>query len=906
VERVASGGTSVITGNTGQILVYGGNVTLSGANGSLSTNFGNALYLQGGTLTLDNTLVNNNSRVNAPSYSSDVGVGYYGGGLVLLGVNGGATNEQMVAPEFTQGLNTIQVTAGMGTGSSAAFTFNGTPTDGLDDSGSVDFQGLSSNSHVFFTGESSGPLGAWATVNGTDFATYDTTNGVETMSTVGRPSQVSAGTSTSYVLGTGPQNSLTTNVTVAGVTMNTGATLNLGGNTLALGGWIQNDSAGSILNGTLEDLYPQSGTIYFTTNADLNVQTAFNAMSVVKNGVGTLTLTGAPVATAASDGALPEFFVNVGTLALNVTTPIESVQGQSTFVVGDNAGAPGSAILSLSGDNQFISAGGTSGDFVGVQVQTAGQFNLNGHNATTSNLQVNGGVIDMGGGTLTTGGILANAVSSPGQIQNGILNIVSSDDPYGPGLGQGGFDINNLSSEDGLDVTAQVMSTGTITKSGNGTLVLSNASNSFGNGTVGLVLDAGTVALTNSGAVGSTNQQIQFEGGALRADSVGTLTLTNPTQGTGVVTSGSDMVLAGGFTQTVSSGEFSASNNLTIDGYGVNGTNYSSVNIGTGTLVLAGTSSGVSTGTFTQEGGTLAFGSSQPLPTGMQLDYTAGIIEAVNNAQTIANGLTISGDITFDGSQALIFNSVSGNTVDKSSGMVTRYIYVNGSGPVTINNLTNSESSSLVTGGTGMLVLSGAPSGFAGTQVSAGTLRVSNLGTVSASLGAVTVEPLGTFGGVGATSGGLTTVQNGGTLDPGSAPGSVGTLKFESGLTLAAGSSLNFDLGNTTGSDLIQITGGTFTAPGTGTAIVNLKNSGDFGAGTYTLLSWANPSSAVTGDFSLGTTISGYQESLFVTNDELELTATAVAPEPETWFLLMLGMLALIILVRRDISPIRG
>jgi fibronectin-binding autotransporter adhesin len=893
VERVASGGTSVITGSTGEVLAYGGNITLTGANGALGTAFGTELFLQGGTLTLDNTLVNNNSRLGSSA------VGYDGGGLVLLGVNGGATNQQVAAPEFSEGLNTIAVEAGTGAGSSATLTFGGRPSVGSDDSGSVDFQGLSSNSHVIFTGENAGPLGAWATVNGTDFATYDTTNGVETMSTTGRPSQVSAGTSTSYVLATSAQNTLTSNVTVAGVTMDAGA-LNLGGQTLMLGGWIQNDSAGSITNGTIEASYSPIQTIYFTTNANLGIQAAIDAGTVVKNGGGTMTLSGS---VASTNGALPQFFVNAGTLALDVSTPIQSLEGASTFLVGQSAGAPDSAVLSLSANNQFISTGGSYGNFVGVQVQTAGQFNLNGYNANTSFLQVNGGVVDMGGATLTTGGIVANAVSSPGQIQNGILNIVASNDPYGPGGGQGNFNVSNVSSEDGLDITAQVTSTGTITKSGNGTVVLSNASNSFGNGTVGLVLDAGTVALANSGAVGSANQQIQWEGGALRADSVGALTLTNPTQGVGVITSGSDIVLAGGFSQTVNSAGFYAADTLTVDGYSISGTNYAATNSGTGTLILAGTASGSSTGTFSQESGTLAFGSSQPLPTGMQLDYSAGIIEAVNGPQTIANGLTISGDITFDGSQALTFGSASGNTVDNGSGQVTRYLYVNGSGPVTINNLTNSESSSLVTGGTGTLVLSGTPSGFVSTHVNTGTLRVSNTGAASASLGVTTVISSGTLGGVGSISGGLTTVQSGGTLDPGSAPESVGTLKFQSGLTLASGSSLDFDLGDTTGSDLIQITGGTLTAPSAGKVTVNLNNSGDFGIGTFTLMSWTNSSTAATADFSLGSTISGYQESLLVTNNKLELTATAVAPEPKSALLFLVGLGLVWSSVRRGARP---
>ena len=856
VQRVAQGGTTIFTSSLSDGLnVYGGTATLKGASGA-ATSTSADVYLEGGTLILDNTAANNNARIKGPLL-------YVGGNLSLLGVNGGTTNQSLPAPAL-YGFNTISVTPGTGTGSSAILTFAGAPTASLSDPGCVDFQGLGSNSQVLLTGVSAGPLNPFATVNGTDFATYNTTSGVQAMSTSGRPSQVSAGTASSYVLGTGAQFALTASVAVDGVTMTTGTTLDLGGNTLTLGGWIQNGSAGTITDGNLTYNFPQSG-IYFTTNADLVVQaTITNTQSVFKNGTGTLTYTGAN-----EFGNFTRYFVNAGTLALNASSPFASVQGADTFTVGECAGAAGSATLSLLGNNQFISTGGTgdSGDFVGVQVRPAGQYLLNGYNANQSFLDVDSGTVDIGSGTLTAGKIVANAVCAPGLIKNGVLNIVSTNESQGGG---GSFNTSNVTYQDALDVSSQITSSGTITISGSGVVVFSNPANSFGNGTVGLNLTGGTLALQNNGAAGSTNQTIEFNSGALRADSTGTLTLTNPVTGIGVITSGSAMDFAGGYTQTSYGGSFSVANTLTINGYAISGgSNYASL-VGPGTLILSGTASGSSTGTFTQDGGTLAFDSDTPLPPNMTLTYALGIIEAVNNAHSVANALTISDDITFAGSEPLTFSANTGNNIP---GVTTRNIYLSGTGPVTINKLSSSGSTTLEVTGPGTLVLSGDPTGFLGTVVNSGSLRVNNMDATGAALGTITVQSQATLGGTGIAKG-QTNILSGGILNPGNQLASAGTLTFNTGLSLASGAILNFDLGKTTGSDLVQVTGGTFSGPSTGTVTLNIGNTGDFNAGTYTLFSWTNTSTIKTTNFVLGTVPAGHGYALSIVSQSLVLTVT--------------------------------
>ncbi|HWL16569.1 MAG TPA: autotransporter, partial [Opitutus sp.] len=131
---------------------------------------------------------------------------------------------------------------------------------------------------------------------------------------------------------------------------------------------------------------------------------------------------------------------------------------------------------------------------------------------------------------------------------------------------------------------------------------------------------------------------------------------------------------------------------------------------------------------------------------------------------------------------------------------------------------------------------------------------------------------------------GATTLLAGAHLAPGNSPG---TITFSDGLTFAAGSIVDFELGAF--SDLIRLTGGTLTGPsGTGGVTLNMFDSGGFAAGTYTLFDFAT-GGVVLADFDLtdfvfGTTIAGFDYSLGFAENTLLLTATASAiPEPSTY-----------------------
>jgi autotransporter-associated beta strand protein len=745
VARVGEGGTTLCTGLLeASVSAEGGTLILSGSLAAIINPHGGntSLLLQGGTLVLDNTFANNPNRI------STTFVDFNGGNLTVLGVNGGVTNQQLTLPDtqntsltgpvFASGLNVITVTAGTGTGSSAALTFTGAPTvyPNVLTTGAVDFEGLGANAQVFFTTQGAGAIAPWATFGGTDFAGYDSVKGVVPLAATGRPTQVNAATASSYVLASGTQTTLTANAQAAGVTMNAGGALDLGGNTLQLGAWIQNSSTGTIQDGTLQGYNTSLGPdLCITTNANLTISASLapNFPGIIKNGPGTLNLVGALEQGVFGTNSFPLFYINSGTITLNVTTPLSNDSASvPTFTIGESAGGPGTAALSLLANGQFAT-GSVPGQLVTLQILQAGQLLMNGFIATVGSLEVDGGSVNENGGVLMTGTITANPLSVAGQISGGVVNLTGSSPtiavtPPSPGYAY-------QASADGLIISSKITSSSPLTKSGNGVLVLGNAANAFGNGTVGLIVNAGTVALQNTGSAGSTNAQIQLTNyGGIEAETTGTLIVTNPVTLGPAVFSGSPLVLSGGVTQTTH-GTIGVSNTTVMANYTNNLSPGSDGMTGSGTLVLTGAASGTCTGTFTVSDGVLGFAANIPLPTGMTLLAAGGAFEAVNSPVSVNNPLNITVDTNFIGSQPLTFFAATGNAIGAH---VVRALYVGDTQPVTITNL-NAQQSTLICGGPGTLVLAGNPTNLNATQITGGTLELQNAGP-SVPLGLVTIS----------------------------------------------------------------------------------------------------------------------------------------------------------------------
>ena len=207
----------------------------------------------------------------------------------------------------------------------------------------------------------------------------------------------------------------------------------------------------------------------------------------------------------------------------------------------------------------------------------------------------------------------------------------------------------------------------------------------------------------------------------------------------------------------------------------------------------------------------------------------------------------------------------------------------------------------LVIAGTGALTLSGANTYSGGTTVNSGALLAANSSGSAVGTGAVTVQTGGSLGGSGAlgtlsnpvavstVSTGLTSVTNG-HIAPGYGLSgtNVATLAINGTLTLAAGTFLDYRLGNTitaggTANDLTTVSG-LLSLPSSGQLNITAIN-GNLAPGTYTLISAgsiSDPSGVA--DWKIGNNTdsqsTGRGYTISVMGNSLDLTVT---PAGLTW-----------------------
>lgn len=437
----------------------------------------------------------------------------------------------------------------------------------------------------------------------------------------------------------------------------------------------------------------------------------------------------------------------------------------------------------------------------------------------------------VGGNPLRLGGNITNN-STSSEILNTPITLTKS---ITINTNTGGIALGSVISESGGSYG--------ITKIGSGVLRLTGGNTFSG----GFILSAGDTSISGLGSGTS---------GAPTASTLGTGTITlagGRLLYTATTTSLYNNIAAQASTTTTILetanyplylyGNISGSGNVSLDA----NTNYNGVH-------LAGNNSGF-TGTMTLTS------------TGNSARHKFDSAAAGSaSAKWVLNGPTDSGSMAF-GTGTIQFGELSGNASqirNNTSGTATICVGALNTDSTFSGVISSIGSLALQKVGSGTLTLTGANSYTGQTSIDGGTLNVLN--TKSGS-GAVIVNNGGTLAGT-STIAGTVTVNGGGAIGPGNA--GVGTLTLSGAVTFGGGSFLNVDLGSTASSDMLALTGGSYTRPANGTVTITINALSGFGLGTYTLVTGATGIDA--NDFVVGTAPAGYAYILSASNGTLTLS----------------------------------
>jgi fibronectin-binding autotransporter adhesin len=486
--------------------------------------------------------------------------------------------------------------------------------------------------------------------------------------------------------------------------------------------------------------------------------------------------------------------------------------GGTITLTGNNTYTGGTTIQST--NTLQIGNGGTSGSIVG-DVNDSGVIAFNRSDAVTYNgvISGTGGLKQVGPGMLTLTN--DNAYSGGTTIMPGTTLQIGNGGSSGSitgGVNDAGAIIFNRN--DSLTYSDVISGSGSLTKTGPGTLFLANA-NTYDGGTT---IVAGELMLDGAGSLSATGRlNLTNPGATFDISNAG-----NRTIGALTGTAGSSIML-GGNTLT-----FGDANNTTFSGEieGRNGI----VKQGSGTASFAG--SNMFTGGVTVDAGAFALtGNGLIAPANtvtLQGSNASFDITGAIGGRAIASLAGVSGSTVFLGPNALTLVSAA----DTFGGAL------DGTGALAINN--------------GREVLNGINSNYTGTAVvaSGATLIVGDASHATATLGGG-VNVAGTLGGTGTIAGNVT-VNTGGALTPGDV-GALGTLSVNGDLTINNGATMNFDFGAPAGN---------FTTPGASDHVVvggnlainqsvlGVHDLGSMGPGLYNLFSWGGSLTYIGGGFS--------------------------------------------------------
>lgn len=480
-----------------------------------------------------------------------------------------------------------------------------------------------------------------------------------------------------------------------------------------------------------------------------------------------------------------------------------------------------------------VPIGTTAGDYE-VQTSISGQVNL----VNNANISISfwdgdapgnsaNGQIDGGNGTWTatktnwtdsTGSVNDAMQPQPGfAVFTGTPGTVTVDDSAGPVAVTGmQFAVSGYVVQGGVITLSDAQTT---LRTGDGTALGSAYTatiNSSLGGSGGLnKTDLGTLILggpnTYSGATTISTGTLEVQGGSAIPDG-SSVTIADVSGATLKVTDSETIgSLSGagslGGAVTIASGQI-----LTTGGDN-SSTSFAGGISGAGGLTKAGS------GTFTLTQSNSYTGATT---------ISAGILQAgIAGAFASGSAFTVNGTLDLNGLNQTV-GSLAGTGVVTNNGGTARTLTTGGNNASTlfsgaINN--GASAIGLLKTGSGTLEITGAQTYTGGTGVSGGTLRVNgSLGATNVNVGNSTLTGAAMFGGSVA-------INSNGIFAPGN--NGVGTVTIGGALTLASSATLNFDLGTTSASDLINV-GTDLRLQGS----LNVADAGGFGPGTYRLINY--------------------------------------------------------------------
>ncbi len=644
----------------------------------------------------------------------------------------------------------------------------------------------------------------------------------------------------------------------------------------------------------------------WTTGSVGNNSVQLTASSVISGAGFGITVNGTSVS------GIPQGYISFA--GANTFTGPLTLNSGGAVKINSVASASGGAVTSGAfGAGNLIINGGTiyGGQDVGAaNITINGNFAVNSGAAGGANGRAGlGGAFELGNQTRTAS--LGRYGSAASVLASGAQSIRFNQLTNGPAVSVANGALKFVADQSTIDA-AQYVSVGLTSATnftnnsgliiGNRVITVTGTSSHFGSGSnsPNLTVESGGIFNTSDGGANSRTSQLAGLNGS------GVVTNLATAAGNSVITIGHGNA-SGSFSGRILDG--AEANSALSLGLSVPATSIVSITkTGTGTQVFSGQNG--YTGVTTVSAGTLQFARQNSLYNGNSASWTSANI-SVSSGATLAFNVGGSGEFTasdLDTIQTnlktgIVNNGYRGGSImglDTTNAAGSSFTYDTaltnstgtGSGSVGLNKL-----------GTGTLVLGNATNTYTGsTTVTGGTLLVNGS---TASTPSVTVASGALLGGTGAigTSAG-TTVVNGGI-----APGTtgIGSFTVRSALTWNAGTAWRFDLGaagisqaSPGTSDFLSITNNNAFLKGTGSTFTfDFLNSGN--EGFYRLVSWGSNGTTFLGTDFVATNLTAGLLASFIVDapaNSLYLQVTAI-PEPSTYALAVLGMLGLMVAIRR-------